>query len=168
MPPRYRRPTRTLRGGRRRKLVWATTNTSFSLAAGANTTIDLLAGFEIAGASKLGVTVMRTHLRLNWTYGAAADNVVVGLSVVRDSDIGTTRVNPNSDPELDWMLWEAIYADSMGAGATINTIVNLVFDVRSRRKVEELGQTYGLSLTNANAATAGNPRVSARVLLALP
>jgi len=52
------------RGSARRKLVWATAESGFTLTAGTVATNDLLNALEVGGASKLGATVMRTHLEV--------------------------------------------------------------------------------------------------------
>src|SRR5882762_1484718 len=102
-------PTTRHRGSRarvapaqRRKLVWATFDNTIAVPAGppTNTTVDLISQFELAGASKLGITIMRTHMVLQLPFSVAL-RWEIGLSVVRNTDIGTNRVNPNGDNDLD-------------------------------------------------------------------
>jgi len=52
-------------GRQRRKLVWCTFGVqSFAMAATSAKSFNLLGNFEIAGASTLGMTIIRTHARL--------------------------------------------------------------------------------------------------------
>ena len=152
--------------GQRRKLDWATFDTTIPVPAGppTNSTVDLLNQFELAGASKLGVTIMRTHLQLQLPY-AVAGRWEVGLSVVRVTDIGTTRVNPNADNDLDWALFNCFYESY--SGATIDARRDVTIDLRAKRKCQEMGQTWGLSLWNSTAA-AQTVSAFCRTLVALP
>ena len=166
MPVHHRR-SGALSRPQRRKLVWATTNQSVTIASGAHTTIDLGASLEVAGASTLGVTIMRTHIQWamsNWA--TVGDALIYGLIVVRDTDIGAGNgPNPNADPEVDWMLLTQI--TPVSSGAAVSAADRWTTDNRSKRKMEEMGQKYGLAITNTSAASK-TLFVFARVLLALP
>ena len=152
----------------RRKLVWATqTVTSTSLTAGNVAATDLLQALEAAGSSKLGVTIMRTHLDLSITMGAPTANAgfIVGLRIADPGEI-TTPVAPDSTPEADWMLYRQFYPTF--SGATIDTARVVQVDIKSRRKCEELNQSYAFFLKNAGGGTGGSFALTCRTLVALP
>jgi hypothetical protein len=166
MPVRHSRvvPARTRQ---RRKLVWATFDNSFNLPASGTivNTIDLLNQFELAGASKLGLTVIRTHMRILLPYAPSTVRYELGLSIVRQTDVGTVRPNPNGDNDLDWMLFDKFFPSF--SGATVNASMERVIDLKAKRKCEEMGQTYGASFWS-NTAAPGTIEVFARTLVALP
>ena len=166
MPTRHLRSTRSVRSARR-KLIWATTAQNVTIAAGAHTTVDLLASIEVAGASTLGITVMRTHCEIyvsNWA--GVNDEVVYGFIIARDTDIGAALgPNANADTELDWMLWSALFPN--GSGAAVDVATTYPIDLRSKRKMEEMGQRYALCMTNISAASK-TFTVICRTLVALP
>jgi hypothetical protein len=126
---------------------------------------DLISDLEVAGSSKLGVTIMRTHLYLQTTGLAVSTSWQVGLSITRSQDIGGGAPSPVSAPDIDWMLNSIVY--STFSGATVDANVVTRYDVRSKRKCEEMGDTYAISLVNGGAPTAV-ASVFARTLLALP
>ncbi len=169
MPLRNRRPTGQVRG-RRRQLVWATFDQTITIAQGARTTVDLLADFELAGASHIGCTVMRTHCHIG---GIAADAATGGLAygfiIVRLDEIGPgVGPNPNTAQEYDWMLTDRWFPETIEGGA-ITAAGELRLDLKAKRRMGELKQTYALCLANTNTAVGNtNYRVFARTLLALP
>ena len=169
MPPRRRRST-TIARSQRRKLVWATFDQTLpALAVNAVTSVDLLNQFELAGASHLGVTIMRTHVRLQLTNMAApADAVPIGFVVARLSDVGTARVDPNAESDLDWLYIDRLMADSMGAGGTITANPVYTFDLRAKRKMQEMSQAYVFAVKNLTGSAAFSPRLYVRTLVALP
>jgi hypothetical protein len=151
----------------RRKLVWATTIISSTAITSANTaTVDLLQGFEVAGGSKLGVTVMRQHLGINVTFGTVAANAGWQLATrIGNSGEVTTVIQPSNQSESDWMIYRALLPT--WSGATQDAELFFDIDVRSKRKCEELGQTLIFYLQNAGGAN-GSFSLFSRVLLALP
>ena len=165
MPPVRRRPH--ARMGSRRRHAWAVQNQSFTIAAGAHTTVDLLADLEVAGSSTLGLTIIRTHLLLaTLNYSALTDNSIFGLIVVRDTDIGAGNgPNPNSDPTLDWM-WIAMTFPT-ASGTTADEVYVERVDAKSKRKMPQLTQRYGCAVVNT-AGASKNYQLYARTLVALP
>ena len=166
MPPGPRRSAAVRRGSsRRRKLVWATANGSFAaLAAGATGGNDLLGNLRTAGSSILGATVIRTHLRLSLLWGAgASDFWHVGLIVCRDVDIAA-GIDPNTNPGDNWLL--SVQEFPRSSGATIDAQTQMTYDIRAKRRVEELEERYGLFVANHTAA-AHNVLFYARTLVAL-
>src|SRR5258707_2950004 len=164
-----RRQTMPVRRSRRRGLVWATTDQSVNIPAGQISNSNLLATLQVAGSSTLASTVMRTHLRIMVTGVTANQDTLqrVGLIVGRLSDVGINVAGQQdpSNPELDWLIldrrpWEA-------SGAATDRAQDWGYDVKSRRRVGELYQTYLLCLSNAYA-DAQNYSIFAIVLLYLP
>jgi len=149
----------------RRKLVWSTTDQSVTLIAGANTSLNLLAALSVAGSSLLGVTIMRTHLTLAIdTAVTAADRLRVGFVVDRVSEVGAASAITAADPELDWMLWRhETAAPTFGSGGS-NV---LEYDLRAKRRMQELNQAYLLCITNS-AGGSKTITVAGRTLVALP
>ncbi len=171
MPTRHRGAHYPVRGPRRRQLVWSTFDQTVTIAQGARNTVDLLADFEVAGATHLGCTIMRTHCHIG---GIAADAATGGLAygfmVVRlPDDIGpNVGPNPNSGLDQDWMLIDRWFPNTE-EGGTITAQGELRLDLRAKRRMGELKQTYGLALANTNTAVGNtNYRVFCRTLLALP
>ena len=158
------------RGRQRRKLVWATRDQSGStLAAGATARADLVNNLEVAGASTLGMTVARVHLALviNWTTTDATLGADVGIlpsttlqiaSVVADTAVGE-----------DWMLL-TICPPALCPNTTLvgtNLTGGIRFDLRAKRKLDELNQHLYFVITNpgSGSITWG---IRARTLCMLP
>ena len=154
----------------RRKLVWATTDQSVTMAAGAGSNVNLLASLSVAGASLLGITIMRTHLDM-WRTGQAsviADSLRLGLIVDRVAAVGAgppAGAVTAADPEADWILWRHEFAaPTFGPTGGSNY---LVYDIRAKRRMQELDQAYVLCLNNF-AGGSQTWSIAARVLVALP
>jgi hypothetical protein len=158
------RTTRTPQRRQRRKLVWATFDQTVAMGANQVKIVDLLNQFELAGVSKLGCTVVRTHLRmLISTAAISAFEYAIGVNPI--TTVGTQLPNPNGDNDLDWMIFERRWPE--WSGATVNANFEIVTDLRSKRKIEEMGQTLTLNLW-APVINAGSFPVFARTLVALP
>jgi len=166
MPARNRRSSFGHRP-QRRKLVWSVFDGLVgAVPAGDAQGVNLLTQLNVAGASRLGATVMRTHLRIQVPYTANTEFHTLGLVVGRPSDIAVpTAADPANVPELDWMWLERLFPHS--SGATVDANRTYTVDSHARRKLEELDQTYILSLSNG-AAGAITYAVYCRTLLALP
>jgi hypothetical protein len=169
VPTRLVRSHRTaVRGGQRRKLVWATTDQSLTVPTGQISNVNLLAALSVAGSSLLGITIMRTHLRVQIQTGGAATQLQrVGLIVGRVSDVGTNIAGQQdpSNPELDWMLLDR--RQVLGQETNVSTQPCYTYDVRAKRKMQELNQAYILALSN-NGVAGITFALWARVLIALP
>jgi hypothetical protein len=152
----------------RRKLVWATSAVSSTVANAATNNFDLGASLEVAGSSLLGVTVMRSHLRVyvrDWA--AVADQFTIGLIVGRATDVGVANVNGinGAASELDWLLYDQMYPTSSAAAVDVSS--QRMIDIRAKRKMDELNMRYLFSVTNNSAGTHSFNFV-ARILFALP
>jgi hypothetical protein len=140
-----------------------------TIANGQKANTNLLAALSVAGASLLGVTIMRTHLRLTVTSGGAAgNNFRMGLIVARTADVGsnvTGSVDAN-DPEADWMLLDRRFV--YGQGTNVSPTPEYQYDIKAKRKMQELDQAYILSISAVTASVNLAFALFARTLVALP
>ena len=166
MPYRHRRSASPVRRVRN----WATTDQSVTIPVGQTSNTDLLAPMEIAGSSIVGVTVVRTIVRITWTAATLGDGFRFGLLVARFEDVGLNVPGQvtAADPDLDWLFLDRVYVDTQGAGAGVNTTFEYNVDTKAKRRCQKLGQTYILSLVNANAVSSTQQRIFARTLVLLP
>lgn len=186
----------------RRKLIWARMAPAVtSLTTVANTvgglveTNDLLQTFRTqAGitAGPVGLTIMRIRMQISLYlpatsfFGeiASVGGVYYGIKVVDLIDAQSQEVaeqplrGPQLSPHDDWMTWgrapvRAIPDTTGGAPGVPIAIGTTEVDVRSMRKLDELGQTLLLCLQSTSAAAGIGSAVpgvvaSTSVLLALP
>jgi len=157
------------RAPQRRKLVWATANNSHTVAAGGKFNDDLLANLEVAGSSVLGATVMRIHSRIAIT--CAANDAALGLFVgfIVDTAPTVTNLDPSVAFGDNWMLLSEI-SPSVGKNQMLNgtsIFYGDEFDIRSKRKVQELGEKLFLCGTSAHS-TSITIGTFTRTLIALP
>jgi len=137
----------------RRKLVWSFVNGSFTGSA-ANQAFDLLGGLEVAGASKLGCTVVRTHLQFVTLLSAAGtflDFFQIGLRVATVNDVATNDLAPFSRPDEDWAWNQTFWVEDGDTQQWMDPSnpVGAVIDCRAKRKVEELQETWALAVEPA-------------------
>lgn len=171
MPYRRIRPARVSTGRRqRRKLVWATQqSTSVALPTGNKQNIDLLGNLETAGSSILGATVMRTHTIVNCVEANADTGKGVFLGWIVDSATTATTIDPSTGFGFDWMLL-TVLPPELGKSEFLDG-TNLrwaqEYDLRSKRKIEELAEKYFLCIQNQGSGTVTFSSFS-RTLLALP
>jgi len=175
MPPYRRRAYPVGRGRARRKVTWATAQVgATTVAAGAKLPfVDLLAGLKTAGSSVLGATVMRTHIEMNVTFldTDTTPGVFFG-TIVRDQQ-GFSSVDASSNFYDDWLMVDqlvlgtAISAVPFPINAPTESVCGYRFDVKSRRRLHNMNDTYGLCATNVGSA---NVFIGAfvRTLIALP
>jgi len=175
MSPRSRRSSgRRFSSSQRRKLVWASVNEVLNFTAVGNVSnVDMLSDLKVPGASILGATIMRTHVHLAVTSTVAAGNDFLwGLIVGQNANVVTntpdTPLIPDGgdNPELDWMyLSHEVAAPTYSQNASNN---HIILDNKAKRRIQELNQTYLLSLgVNSGGATMSF-QLFARTLLALP
>lgn len=177
----------------RRKLIWARMAPAITslgrVAGGVGQTVetqDLLQTYRtLAGITRgpVGLTVMRVRLQVTYvavgTNGVAADYLVHGMYFgIRVEDFNsallqeTTEVpdlGPQLDPHADWMAWGRV--QPVATYPTDNIVATADVDVRSMRKIDELGQTLVLAMqTTVSSASQATINCSATtsVLLALP
>ena len=168
--------TRRPVGGRqRRKLVWSSSNATVARSVGAGQSLndDLLSNLRVAGSSVLGGTVIRTH---SWVYvrfltADTGPSVFMGY-LVDTAPTGTNLINAQTDQQLDWMLLEFRTPSSGDGGqrldvGTTELITAYKHDLRSKRKMEELGERYFFCITNTGSNSITYSRFT-RTLVALP
>jgi hypothetical protein len=154
-------------------MVWATaTSTVTGSATATPQSINLLTPLIASGASVLGITVIRQlHVMQCLATGSPTGlcSIDVGV-IVADSAGGASVYDPAVSPELDWMYLSKFYVQN-NSSPVGNILGNYTMpvDIRSKRKVDELGQGLIMVVTPTFAgATALATTVSHRVLVALP
>jgi hypothetical protein len=176
MPARHRRSP-VFRGANRRKLEWADFSLDSTTGVGNVTWVDLLAQFNVLpGASSAGATVARTHI-----YVAITTAVVNGDGIsflLRVDDINETAAGPGvpvvtahipsgtETPHADWMLFDQRDAHPGYSFTGPNNL--LVFDIRSKRRLKEMGDTLLFGLENRDATATVGWHIHARTLLMMP
>lgn len=181
---------------RRRKLVWARMAPAITSLSQINASVggaiesqDLLTDFRTLmgiGAGPPGITIMRIRMHISYlTSSSIADQLTSGLGVyygIKVCDLTdlvsqeTTELpsrGPQIDKHADWMAWGRVpvkNTTSTSAGAVTFIGGWEDVDVRSMRKIDELGQTLGLWVQATNSAGGANSgyQVSTSVLVALP
>lgn len=179
----------------RRKLIWArmpratTTLTRVNGSTGGGIeTQDLLSDFRsMMGltAGPVGLTVMRIRMFIEWRADPVNDSVSIqanglyyGIKVMDYADTvlqEATEVparGPMLAPHDDWMCWGQVNSKSAFLTSTnVNQYAGWSeVDVRSMRKIDELGQTLGLQVQSTLPTAGATPTVltTTSVLLALP
>src|SRR5215468_2361206 len=160
------------RAGPRRKLVWATSNGDFALPVGGAAAFDnhnLLGNLQVAGASVLGATVMRTRgvLWPDWTGAAVGDKFKFGLLVATTDQIGVAAPADDLTNEdgRDWAFLMECHPTTQGGGVGQEPIV---FDVKAKRKIQELNQVWLMPMRHITGANALTVHSFIRTLIALP
>lgn len=167
-------------GTARRKLIWArSTSLDAAPAPAAGVAHDLLAQFRTDGGSSLGATVTRVRIdyTLVWTLDAATaipfNQLAVGV-IVDQLQLDQTEVpRPGDEEHADWMYWRRHTAvpefSALTGTAGVTVTGSWSVDVRSQRKVEELGQTLWFVMDPTyTASNVLSYRANASVLLKLP
>lgn len=91
--------------------------------------------------------------------------VVAGLQVVPAANLAANG-GPIGAPHEDWFMYEP-WLTTSGAGGLIDTDGGLVIDVKSNRKLEELGQQLLLSV-QCPAGITFDVAMQLSILLMLP
>lgn len=154
-----------------RKLVWArqAQSPSASIPANTNVIIPLLQGFQLQyGADLIGATIRRIR---GWHgfRGAVAGNSIrasIGIGVFPENS-SAANIAPAANRHLDWMYFADVFAEPVVATefATINMWER---DVRSQRRMEELGDALLMVIVNTHPTDNLAYTYSSSVLLALP
>lgn len=179
----------------RRKLIWArmpratTSLTRINGSTGGGIeSQDLLADFRTqmgVTAGPVGLTVMRVRMFIQWAADVVNDGVSIdanglyfGIKVFDTLDLSTQETTevpargPMLSPHDDWMAWGQVNTKTLyRAGGTTDRYQGwMEVDVRSMRKIDELGQTLGLQCQSTLPTAGAVPQclTSTSVLLALP
>jgi len=145
-------------------------------------TLDLLQTFKAATGSDVAkATVMRTHGYVAPTVAASADRYWIGLKVYDVDDITAVTTtspfipNPHDNPYVDWAVMSRVSIDGfswshpsslgmVGSGGGVGVDI----DLRSKRKLENVQQTWGLCLYQDTVGTVAKTyHVFFRTLIAL-
>jgi len=169
-------------GSPRRRLIWAEFDALANMTANNQwITLDLLQTFKAATGSDVAkATIMRTHGYVMPTAVATADRYWVGLAKYNSDDITsavTTNAfvpNPHDNPYIDWAFMSRISVDAFGwshpssVGVGFGGGSGFDIDLRSRRKLENVQETWGLCLYQDTVGTVAKTyHVFFRTLLAL-
>ena len=155
--------TRSVSRAPRRKLVWGRIfNSGQTHTPGlTSTNINPLAFFESSyGANPIGVTIMAVRGNVMWTIdnsATAGERAMFRWGVRVKSDQDTTAGDLfGSGADSDWMVWDGGALHSVNGAATGTAgeagFYRQAVNARSRRRLDELGDTLVLSSQVANAS----------------
>ena len=174
MPARHRRTSSFGRSSRRRKLVWATTNSSAVLTAATGITpIDLLAGLESAGVGIIGGTVVRTHVALALTAAETdtAPGAFWGTLMYPKSRVGVNAPPVATDFYLDWSMQRLISPglapNAIQIATTTDALYGAEYDIRSKRMIKEMDDSLFFCLFN-DGSQSTSYTIFTKALVALP
>jgi len=157
----------------RRKRVWADQQfTDAGFAEDSLRSQDLLADYVTNGGSTQGVTVVRTLLWVSWLINEAhvgRDYIEFGL--IKGTKATADVADVHLEPYADWA-----WVDRVGSGTTTGLVTAdapefYTADVKSSRKVDEIGETWWLIYKGTAPVTATatyDVQARARTLLLLP
>lgn len=174
--PRTVRRQRVSRGTNRRKFVWARCFKTGTVPAGDSLNYALLNQFESEyGADLIGATI--TRIRGTMVLFPAAETATVDTTLQVGIRVFTENVeNPNpdvtssgaEDEHSDWMYWKPVMLFSETFTDPYYAAARWEIDVRSQRKMEELGQGLLLSVHNPTTGLAFQHRSHLSIGLKLP
>lgn len=169
---RSRRPPPRRRGfaAARRKTRWVTSAPGpITISSGGlSSAVDLVAGFEVAGASILGATVMRMHVALS--FSSLTTDTAPGLTwgiIVWDTTIA--KPDPSNDFLTPWLIAD-FFTPGMANGPIIsgsNILYGKYMDIRAKRRLPNFNDRPFLLIKNDGSATL-TYSAFVRTLLALP
>lgn len=113
------------------------------------------------GAQFVGATVMR--VRGMWTInkGVVDHTGAIMSALVAPQDVPAANINPLSTGVfLDWFLWEPFMPTEQ--------IIPQSIDIRSRRRLDEIGDTVHLLIGNRDATNSIEINLDTSWLVALP
>jgi len=151
----------------RRRLVWA--RTDYVSGALTSDAVDLLAAFRTAaqyGAQPIGITIARVHIVGDLSTGSGADGIVGGLMIDDRNHAVADIPRPMADEGQDWMMFQPW--PLVGESGRTGTSVKVSADVRSQRRLDEVGQTLWLSWDSRSATLTYQLQLWVSVLLRLP
>lgn len=154
MAQRYRSRRRNYRRAPTRKFVWARHVDQLPAGQGRDVGVDLLEQFQQDyGAQLIGSTVVRIRGYVMPFSGENFSGTATGINgIMVDSDNtditpDATQNQPHNRPHEDWLAWmpwaftHGDVSSPMQSLATANSAASpWAVDVRSSRKIEELGQ----------------------------
>jgi hypothetical protein len=159
---RSRRPARSGRSIARRKGLWAVKFIDqATLAAAANSSIDLLASAEAAGVGIFGGTVVRTHIALGVSSldTDTHPELLLGTIVWDKTTILGNSPDVSADFLVDWLSYfylspgNALNALARPENAPTSSVWGQNYDIKSRRRLREQNDSYFLQLHNLGSQT---------------
>ena len=158
----------------RRRRVWTDVEISDNgFAEDALRSEDLLANYaSVAGASTMGVTVVRTLIWYQWLINEAhapSDRLTLGL--IRGTRAAADVADPDLEPFADWAFHETRFSGLVTGLLTADAPEGGFIDAKSSRKIEEVGETWWLIFKGTAPATATATydfQARVRCLLLLP
>jgi len=177
MPAFHQRRSHTGRLSPRRKVVWADLHLDTTVAVGNFISVDLFGAYAaLPGASTVGATVVRTHIRTWVTSAVVVGDGLTDALIVDQLDetvagpgaslVAAHILCPSAQPNADWMLLREQNAhpgySMVGPNNQWET------DIRSKRKINELGDTLLYVIENRDATATVSITFHSRVLLMLP
>jgi hypothetical protein len=157
----------------RRKRVWTDieiADTGF--AEDALRSEDLLAGYVTAGGSTQGVTVVRTLIWYSFVINEAhtfQDLLTMGL--IKGTRTAADVADPDLEPFADWGFHHTHYSGLVTGLVTADAPEGGFLDIKSQRRIDEVGETWWLIYKGSAPATATvtyDFRARVRCLLLLP
>ena len=118
------------------------------------------------GGSREGVTIMRTVFDLQYSPASSSDHITFGLQVESINDLATSAaLRPDTNPYEPWLLNSTMWPTA--SGATVDAVTQRHYDIRSKRKVQHIGESLWFSWIPSST---GNSSLAGyfRVLIALP
>ena len=160
-------------GAVRRRMIWAREAQSFASGTVAH---DLLADFreDNGGGNLLGVTITRIRLNVHilWDGTPAVGNwVYSGIYVDHQNHTAGEVSGPLSDQHEDWMAYNMLSraGDGEVSVGTTGHLTHHVIDVKSQRKLDELGDTLWFVTTEGGTGLqATGMNIVSSVLVKLP
>jgi len=158
----------------RRKRVWTDTEISDDgFAEDSLRSEDLLANYaSVAGASTMGVTVVRTLIWYSYVINEAhtfADRLTLGL--IKGTRTAADVADPDLEPFADWGFHQTHFSGLVTGLVTADAPEGGFIDAKSSRRIDEVGETWWLIYKGSapNTATATYDfKARVRCLLLLP
>ena len=171
---RRRRAAPPMRRGPKRNTIWSTQGSQFTIpATGGETSVDLLLGLETAlGYNAADWTIIRSIGRIQVSDpGGPAANTAYGAW-----GIGVFNENLTAYPEPVGEYDDWLYVDSMNfqqeataLTALLDPVAGVSWDIRSKRKMHDLGKELRFVYTSFVTAGSGlTASLFTRTLVMLP
>jgi len=133
---------------------------------------DLLASYVSAGGSTQGVTVVRTLIWGTWLINEThtpKDLLTIGL--IKGTRTAADVADPDLEPFADWAYHYTHYSGLEHGLVAADSPEGLMHDVKSSRKISEVGETWWLIYKGSAPTTTTatyDVRFRVRCLLLLP
>lgn len=179
----YRRTRSTRRTSRRsyrpvRRKVWVRATQSSTVGVVANYGFNLIGSGMLDPGARIGSTVVRTILTVEFIAGAlvlpGANGFFAGLAVANTVGFtvgGTPPILPVTHANsVDWMHWSYNAVAQVGTGVltgTADTHIGKVFDIKSRRVMSQPDENLIFVVQNNGIANTTGVNITSQVLLLL-